>query len=72
MECNMLGDKLRWLRQYAGYPQWRVAEIIGKDRSTYAYYETGQRMVPPHVLSALADLYDVSVDYLLGRTDKMR
>ena len=42
MECNMLGDKLRWLRQYAGYPQWRVAEIIGKDRSTYAYYETGR------------------------------
>jgi len=35
---------------------------------TYAYYECGQRMVPPHVLCALADFYKVSVDYLLGHT----
>lgn len=30
----------------------------------------GQRMVPPEVLCALGDLYGVSVDYLLGRTDR--
>lgn len=32
--------------------------------------ESGQRMVPPEVLCALGDLYGVSVDYLLGRTDR--
>ena len=37
---------------------------------TYAYYESGERMLPPQVLCAIADLYGVSVDYLLGRTDK--
>ena len=37
---------------------------------TYAYYESGGRMLPPQVLCALADFYNVSVDYLLGRTDK--
>ncbi|MEA4934225.1 MAG: helix-turn-helix transcriptional regulator [Lawsonibacter sp.] len=37
---------------------------------TYAYYESGQRMIPPHVLCALADFYKVSLDYLLERTDK--
>ena len=35
---------------------------------TYAYYESGQRMIPPRVLCALADFYGVSVDYLIGRT----
>ena len=32
--------------------------------------ETGERMVPSNVLCALADFYGVSVDYILGRTDK--
>lgn len=35
----------------------------------YAYYESGQRMLPPQVLCALARYYGVSVDYLLGETD---
>ena len=65
MECNMLGDKLRWLRQYAGYPQWRVAEIIGKDRSTYAYYETGRVSPSYPTLLKLSELFDVSCDYLI-------
>lgn len=39
---------------------------------TYAYYESGERMLPPHILCALADFYDVSVDYLLGRSDKRK
>ena len=34
---------------------------------TYAYYESGQRTVPPEVLIALANFYGVSVDYILGR-----
>ena len=43
---------------------------INVPQRTYAYYESGQRMIPPRVLCALADLYGVSVDYLLERTDK--
>ena len=36
---------------------------------TYAYYESGQRMIPPQVLCALAKFYHVSMDYLLELTD---
>ena len=50
--------------------QKAVGEAINVPQRTYAYYESGQRMIPPHVLCALADLYGVSVDYLLERTDK--
>jgi len=52
--------------------QAQVGEKINVPQRTYAYYETGERMIPPHVLCALADLYDVSVDYLLERTDKKK
>ena len=50
--------------------QAQVGERLGLSQRTYAYYESGQRMVPPEVLCALGDLYGVSVDYLLGRTDR--
>lgn len=50
--------------------QAQVGWAINVPQRTYAYYESGQRMVPPHVLCALADFYQVSVDYILGRTNR--
>lgn len=47
-----------------------MGAAINVPQRTYAYYESGQRMIPPRVLCALADFYGVSVDYLLKRTDK--
>ena len=46
--------------------------MLHVSQRTYAYYESGEHMIPPNVLVALADLYDVSVDYLLERTDDPR
>ena len=66
----MIGERLRYLRMANRLTQREVADILKIHRTTYAYYESGQRMIPPSVLSALADLYHVSVDYLLGRTDR--
>lgn len=43
---------------------------IGLHRDVYARYEKGLRDVPTDVLIKLADYYNVSVDYLLGRTNK--
>mgnify|MGYP002226158121 CR=1 FL=1 len=36
---------------------------------TYSRYERGERIIPPDVLCKIADFYNVSVDYLLERTD---
>ncbi len=63
-------DRIRGLREDSDLTQEKVGEAINVPQRTYAYYESGERMIPPSVLSALADYYDVSVDYLLGRTDK--
>lgn len=61
--------RIRELREDHDFTQKKLGEAINLPQRTYAYYESGQRMVPPEVLCALADFYDVSVDYLLGRTD---
>ena len=63
-------QRIRDLREDADMTQRQVGEAINVPQRTYAYYESGQRMIPPHVLCALADLYGVSVDYILGRTEK--
>ena len=62
--------RIRDLREDADLTQAQVGEQLGLSQRTYAYYESGQRMVTPEVLCALGDLYGVSVDYLLGRTDR--
>ncbi len=65
-------QRIRDLREDRDLTQAQVGAAIGVPQRTYAYYESGQRMIPPHVLCALADFYDVSVDYLLGRSNKRK
>lgn len=62
-------ERIRALREDADLTQAAVGRAINVPQRTYAYYESGQRMLPPQVLCALADFYGVSVDDLLGRTD---
>jgi len=64
--------RIRDLREDADLTQKEMGIAINVPQRTYAYYESGQRMIPPHVLCALADFHKVSVDYILERTDKKR
>ena len=63
-------DRIRNLREDADLTQAEVGEQINVPQRTYAYYERGERMIPPQVLIALAQFHRVSVDYLLGLTDQ--
>ena len=65
-------ERIRQLREDADLTQAALGKAINVPQRTYAYYESGQRMIPPQVLCALADFYEVSVDYLLGRTDQRK
>ena len=58
---KMIYKRIRDLREDNDMTQAQVGEKINVPQRTYAYYETGERMIPPHVLWALADLYDVSI-----------
>lgn len=58
------------LRQDADKRQVDMAGILGIDAFSYGRYERGEREIPLRHLIALADYYNVSVDYILGRVDQ--
>ena len=74
------GDKMRYevlrfenirnLRIDRGLTQEQIAKVLNVKQNTYSQYEIGVLNYPIDVLIKLADYYGVSVDYLLGRTDK--
>lgn len=51
--------------------QKEVAEYLGITYTAYCKYETGQNKIPVHRVIALAEYYDVSVDFLLGETRRL-
>ena len=61
-------QNIRDLRNDHGYTQKEVAKYLNVKQNTYSQYEVGVLNYPVDVLCKLADLYKVSVDYLLGRT----
>ena len=61
--------RLRFLRESELLTQQQVADKTFCSQRTYSYYESGQRDIPTQTLIRLADFYNVSVDYILGRTD---
>ena len=62
--------RIRNLREDMDMTQTDMAKNLFISQRTYSYYESGGHDIPTEVLERLADFYDVSVDYLLNRTDK--
>ena len=62
-------ETIRNLRIDNHYTQKQLATYLSISQNTYSQYEIGVLNYPIDVLMKLADLYDVSVDYLLGRTN---
>jgi transcriptional regulator with XRE-family HTH domain len=70
--ANTLGTKIIKLRQDKGITQEELAKLIPVDQSMISYYEKNKKKPSTEVLEKIADIFDVSVDYLLGRTDDPR
>src|SRR5690554_120663 len=68
-KMSMLGERIKDLREAQGLTQKDLANQLGTTARNIGFYETGDRNPPIHTLNKLADFFDVSVDYLLGRTD---
>jgi len=64
-----LAERLKELRKERSLRQEQVAVAVDISMSAYCNYEQGKREPIASVLERIADYYDVSVDYLLGRSD---
>ena len=62
----MVAKQLRTIRQQFGLTQKEVAGVLGIDRTTYTYYETGLTSPPLETLYKLSKMYHVTVGYLMG------
>ena len=65
----MYVNRLRDLREDRDLKQKDLAEVLRVHQTTYSDYELGRLNIPVGVLHNLADYYNVSVDYLLSRTN---
>ena len=57
------------LRIDSDLSQKKIGEILHISQRSYSHYETGSRNIPIEMLIRLADYYDTTIDYLVGRTD---
>ncbi len=64
--------RLRDLREDNDLTQTQVAELLGIQQTVYSRYERGIQNIPLEFLLFLADYYQVSTDYILGRTNNPR
>ena len=64
--------RIRDLREDSDKTQQEIADYLGTSQTMYARYERGANELPLRHLVRLADLYNVSTDYILGRTNDPR
>ncbi len=65
----MLGERMKQLRKERKIPEKTLSELMGVKIRAYQFYESGKNEPTISGLIALADFYDVTIDYLVGRTD---
>ena len=65
----MYYPRLKDLREDKDLMQKEVASILGIDQRVYSNYETGKREIPTRFVVILADYYNTTTDYILGRTN---
>lgn len=62
--------RIRDLREDKDLTQTEVSKMLNITQVAYSYYELDKRNIPLETLCKLADYYNVSIDYILYRTDK--
>ena len=69
---DMMQNNLRKLRKEKGLSKIAVQMQTGIEQALISKYENGERVPPTETLMQLADFYGVSMDYIMGRTDRKK
>ena len=67
---DVMKNRLRELRKRRGYTQVSLQMQTGIEQALLSKFENGDRIPPTETLFRLAEFYNVSIDYILCRTDK--
>ena len=67
-----MSNRIKDLRKSRGFTEEEIAEYLGIHQTTYGSYETGKLKIPMESCEKLADFYKTSLDYLLGRTSRIK
>ena len=65
-------ERMKEIREDRDYYQKDIADLLNITQVQYSRYETGTRLIPIDKLAKLASFYNVSIDYLVGRTDSRK
>ena len=68
----MYFQRLRDLREDRDMNQTEIAKLLFTSQTVYSRYERGFQTIPVEHLLILADFYNVSIDYILGRTNNKK
>lgn len=68
----MFPEKIKELRLKNRYTQQQIADKLGITRPAYTAYESGKRQPDFDTLEKIAEIYEVSTDYLLGRFENKK
>ena len=68
----VLYQRIRDLREDKDLTQKQMGLILSCSQRVYSNYERGELDIPTEILIKLADFHEVSVDYILNRTDKKK
>ena len=66
---EIISKRLKKLREDAGLSQTKIGQLVGVPQSSIYRYEQGKSTPSPKTFRWYADFFDVSLDYLFGRTD---
>lgn len=67
---KIVAERLKALREAVNFSQSRIAEMLGTTQASVTRYEKDQTAPPLAVLLWYANYFDVSLDYIFGRTDQ--
>ncbi|PYG87348.1 transcriptional regulator with XRE-family HTH domain [Ruminiclostridium sufflavum DSM 19573] len=70
MDTNIIGKRIKKLREKNNLNQLEFSKILNISNTTLSQYEAGNRTPSDEIKEKVADYFNVSVDYLLGRTER--
>lgn len=69
IDKNVIGKRMKMLREGKGWSQKETAKKLGKTQSTYAGWENTSRIPPTEMLPLIAEKLETNLDYLYGLSD---